>query len=86
MRIAIHIDDAAAAPSTVSVSGDSPFAQQVANAGAGPGEGGATPAADAGDTGGPPQWLLDAVGAAETAADAGDEANPIKDAGAGPSA
>lgn len=88
MRIAIQIDgdDAVATPDTLSVSGDSPSAQQPADAGAGPGDHGTTSAADADDTGGPPQWLLDAVGAAEAAAAAGDEADPIDDAGAGPSA
>jgi hypothetical protein len=83
MRIAIHIDDEDAVVTTSGVSEDAP--PQTADAGAGPGEPGAA-AADTDDTGGPPQWLLDVVGAAEAASPAGDDPGPIDDAGAGPEA
>jgi hypothetical protein len=90
MRIAIHIDGdgANATGDPISVFDDSPAGRAPADAGAGPGADpgtGTTITAEADDTGGPPQWLLDAVGEAEASA-ADDQADPIDDAGAGPSA
>jgi hypothetical protein len=88
MKVTIEIDGdgrtvTAAAPAAATAQGQA----EAADAGAGPG-GEAEPAAAAMDVGGPPQWLLDEVAAAESegrSAAVADVAVAPWDAGAGPS-
>lgn len=98
MRVVIEIDGlpvvtGPAAPGAEAVgaaAGEAP-----ADAGGGPGDAGGTETAEAGvvtDSGPPPDWLLEAVAAAEAEgrstgpAAAGDAAEGLGDAGAGPGA
>lgn len=89
MRILIEIEDTKPKPPVVSTAGllAATAPSEAADGGAGPSVGAGSPASDAEsvDTGGPPQWLLNAV-AREMAASgsSGTGARDEADGGAGP--